>query len=147
MNTAQFFMENFGRHFAKPTADAWADVGKVLSGSYPMVGKTTASRMQSGWAIIRPGSATLQLDLEIPGVQKSRLTGNQAFATELASWDGTSPRIFLRFDKAPIPAKAIFLSVDKRRVRVCTKAGATTEDWTLKPPIYKETNPAKEPSP
>lgn len=137
MTTAAFFMENFGRHFVQPTDDAWADVGRVLRGSYPMTGKKSLSRMQSGWAIVRPGSATLQLDLDIAGLQKSRMTRFEAFAAELAAWDGRSPRIFMLFDKAPIPAQAIFVSVDKRRVRICTKAGATTEDWTIHPPIVK----------
>ncbi|MEI6760130.1 MAG: hypothetical protein WCO22_06715 [Betaproteobacteria bacterium] len=137
MSTADFFMENFGRHFIEPTGDNWADVGNVLRGSYPMTGKSSLSRMQSGWAIVRPGSATLQLDLAVPGVQKSRMTRFEAFAAELAAWDGIEPRIFMLFDKAPISAKDIFVSVDKRRVRICTNAGAKTEDWTVKPPVVK----------
>lgn len=139
MSTAAFFMENFGRHFITPTGDNWADVGQVLRGSYPMTGKASVSRMQSGWAIVRPGSATLQLDLAVPVIQKSRMTRFEAFAAELAAWDGKAPRIFMLFDKAPIPAQAIFVSVDKRRVRVCTNAGAKTEDWTIRPPIVKGT--------
>lgn len=137
MNTAHFLMENFGRHFIQRGNDEWADVGRVLSGAYPMVGKTSSSRMQSGWAIVRPGSATLQLDLAVPAIQKSRMTRYEAFAAELATWDGLSPRIFMLFDKAPIAAKDIFVSVDKRRVRICTKAGARTEDWTINPPTAK----------
>ena len=137
MSTAAFFMENFGRHFIKPTSDTWADVGKVLRGSYPMTGKASLSRMQSGWAIVRPGSATLQLDLAVPVIQKSRMTRMEAFAAELATWDGLEPRIFMLFDKAPIAAQAIFVSVDKRRVRICTNAGAKTEDWRTRPPTVK----------
>lgn len=137
MSTAAFFMENFGRHFIKPTGDTWADVGKVLRGSYPMTDKASLSRMQSGWAIVRPGSATLQLDLAVPVIQKSRMTRMEAFAAELATWDGLEPRIFMLFDKAPVAAQAIFVSVDKRRVRICTNAGAKTEDWTTRPPTVK----------
>ena len=137
MSTAAFFMENFGRHFVKPTADEWADVGRVLRGSYPMTGKSSFSRMQSGWAIVRPGSATLQLDLAVAEVRKSRMTRYEAFAAELATWDGREPRIFMLFEKAPISAQAIFVSVDTRRVRICTNAGARTEDWTINPPIVK----------
>ena len=139
MSTAAFFMENFGRHFVKPTGDAWADVGQVLRGAYPMTGKASVSRMQSGWAVVRPGSATLQLDLAVPVVQKSRMTRFEAFAAELAAWDGQEPRIFMLFDKAPIAAQDIFVSVDKRRVRICTNAGARTEDWTMRPPAVKGT--------
>lgn len=137
MSTAAFFMENFGRHFIKPTGDDWADVGTVLSGSYAMIGKPSKSRMQSGWAIVRPGSATLQLDLAVPVILKSRMTRNEAFLAELTTWDGREPRIFMLFDKAPISAQAIFVSVDRRRVRICTNAGARTEDWTIKPPTVK----------
>jgi hypothetical protein len=137
MSTAAFFMENFGRHFIKPTGDDWADVGTVLSGSYAMSTKSSKSRMQSGWAIVRPGSATLQLDLAVPVILKSRMTRNEAFLAELATWDGREPRIFMLFDKAPVSAKDIFVSVDKRRVRICTNAGARTEDWTIKPPTVK----------
>lgn len=141
MNAATFFMENFGRHFIKPGGDAWADAGAVLRGAYPMTTKTSASRMQSGWAIVRPGSATLQLDLKVPVIQKSRMTRFEAFAAELAAWDGREPRIFMLFDKAPIAAKHIFVSVDKRCVRVCTNAGARTEDWTIHPPVAKGAKP------
>jgi hypothetical protein len=137
MSTVAFFMENFGRHFIKPTGDDWADVGTVLSGSYAMSTKSSKSRMQSGWAIVRPGSATLQLDLAVPVILKSRMTRNEAFLAELATWDGREPRIFMLFDKAPVSAKDIFVSVDKRRVRICTNAGARTEDWTIKPPTVK----------
>lgn len=137
MSTAAFFMDNFGRHFIKPTGDHWVDVGQVLRGGYPMTGKASFSRMQSGWAIVRPGSATLQLDLAVPVIQKSRMTRHEAFAAELAAWDGREPRIFMLFDKAPISAQSIFVSVDKRLVRVCTKDGAKTEDWTLRPPVVK----------
>lgn len=137
MSTAEFFMHNFGRHFITPTGDHWADVGQVLRSSYPMIGKSSVSRMQSGWAIVRPGSATLQLDLNVPEVQKSRMTRFEAFAAELATWDGQAPRIFMLFDKAPVAANDIFVSVDKRRVRICTNAGAKTEDWTTKPPTVK----------
>ena len=137
MSTAAFFMENFGRHFIKPSGDDWADVGQVLRGSYPMTGKASVSRMQSGWAVVRPGSATLQLDLAVPVIQKSRMSRFEAFAAELATWDGLEPRIFMLFDKAPIAAQHIFVSVDKRHVRICTKAGARTEDWTTRPPAVK----------
>lgn len=137
MSTAAFFMDNFGRHFIQPTGDNWVDVGQVLRGSYAMTGKPSVSRMQSGWAIVRPGSATLQLDLAIPVVQKSRMTRFEAFAAELAAWDGLTPRIFMLFDKAPIAAQDIFVSVDKRHVRICTNAGANTADWTTHPPMVK----------
>jgi hypothetical protein len=137
MSTAKFFMDNFGKHFCQPSGDDWADVGKVLRGSYPMVGKNSVSRMQSGWAIVRPGSATLQLNLDLSVVQKSRMTRFEAFAAELATWNGEEPRIFMLFDKAPISAQSIFVSVDKRLVRVCTNSGARTEDWTINPPKVK----------
>jgi hypothetical protein len=137
MTTAEFFMQNFGRHFIKTTGDDWGDVGKVLRGVYPMIAKSTRSRMQSGWAIVRPGSATLQLELNVPIILNSRMTRFEAFATELSTWDGREPRIFMLFDKAPIAAKNIFLSVDLRRVCICTNSGVRAEDWTIDPPTVK----------
>jgi hypothetical protein len=138
MNTAEFFMKHFGIHFITPSGNAWADVATVLRSAYPKADKPdVSSRMQSGWAIIRPGSATLQLDLAIPVVQKSRMTRVVAFTAELDAWDGVEPRIFMVFDKAPIAAQHIFLSVDKRMVRICTKDGAISEDWTTRKPFQK----------
>ena len=136
MSTAAFFMENFGRHFIQPTGDDWADVGQVLRRAYPMTGRASVSRLL-GWAIVRPGSATLKRDFVIPVVQTLDVPYLEAFAAELAAWDGQAPRIFLLFDKAPIAAQDIFVSVDKRRVRICTNAGARTEDWTTRPPVAK----------
>ena len=138
MNTAAFFMDNFGKHFITPSGNAWEDVGRVLRGSYPMVEKkTNRSRMISGWAIVRPGSATLKSDLAVPIIQKSAMDGSEAFSAELALWDGRDPRIFLLFNKAPMSAKNVFVSVDKRHVRVCTKDGARTENWVTHPPVVK----------
>lgn len=137
MNTASFFMQNFGKHFIQPTGNDWVDVARVLSSSYRMVGKTSSSRMQSGWAIVRPGSATLQLDLEITGIRKSKMTRTEAFVEECATWDGVEPRIFMLFDKAPIPPQNIFVSVDKRHVRICTNAGSAIENWMANPPKVK----------
>lgn len=79
----------------------------------------------------------VQLDLAVPVIQKSRMTRFEAFAAEFAVWDGLTPRIFMLFDKAPIAAQDIFVSVDKRHVRICTNAGANTADWTTHPPIVK----------
>jgi hypothetical protein len=138
MNTAEFFMANFGRHFLSASSgDTWADVEIVLRGSYPLIGKSTSSRMQSGWAIVRPGSATLQLDLNVPDIQKSRMTRNEAFVAELDTWQAPEPRIFMMFEKAPIALAHLFMSVDKRQVRICTPAGAKTEDWVTTPPRAK----------
>lgn len=134
MNAASFFMENFGRHFKTQTGQPWVDVQSVLSGVYKMRNKASSSRLQSGWAIIRPGSATLKHDVDAPEILKSAETWREAFQRELDGWDGFSPRIFLLFDKAPIPASNIFLSVDRRHVRVCTNSGASIENWTKQPP-------------
>ena len=140
MNTAAFFMHNFGRHLIKPSNDDWSDVSKVLRQAHALSGKTVLSRLR-GWAIVRPGSATIKFSLSTPFIEKSLLGSKAAFAAELAAWDGQEPRIFMLFDKAPLNAQDIFLSVDKRHVRVCTNAGAKTEDWTAHPPVVKGAKP------
>lgn len=106
--------------------DAW----HALSSNHPLPsGKQ--SRLVSGWAIIRPNSATLQTRLAIEGIGyddrgRSRFT---AFAEELAAWDRT-PRMFLLFDKASIPISNLFITIDIRAVRICTPSGVETFDYT-----------------
>ena len=151
MNAATFFMDNFGVHLLglgingvlERSEDPWEDMRIVLSGNYlvnsknPKTiagGKAVRSRLQSGWAIIRPGSATLQLDLVVNGIQKSTLTRKAAYELECATWNGKEPRIFLEFDKLPMNEKQVFLSLDKRHVWVCNKSGGAIQNWVSNPP-------------
>lgn len=123
-----FFNENFGRHLVPQTGDPLADAARALSASHAT--KTNSfSRLSSGWAIVRPGQSTVQFELAAPGFQYSKLTRFEAFLAELEAWDGT-PRIFMEFDKRPLPILNVFRTFDLRQVRICTPKGVETFDFT-----------------
>lgn len=96
-------------------------------------GKKSKSRLASGWAIIRPTGAVVQLKLTLEGIQHDERTRFEAFSGELAAWDGT-PRMFLLFNKAPIPIANLFITLDLRAVRMCSPAGVETFDYTKPAP-------------
>jgi len=132
MNTYQFFNDTFGRFLTslsnQPHVDAW----RALSSSHPMrnkAGKESSSRLASGWAIIRPKSASTQLALMVKGIKIDPRTRFEAFSAELDEWDG-SPRMFLTFDKAPIPIANLFMTLDLRAVRICSPGVVETFDYT-----------------
>ena len=136
MNAFRFFNENFGRYLKPPAnlaphENAW----RALSAKYPLRGegkgaRTRESRLSSGWAIVRPTGAVMRQKLAVAGIRyDDRRTRYEAFADELAAWDGT-PRLFLLFDKKPIPIAHLFLTVDPRAVRICSPAGVETFDDT-----------------
>ena len=96
-------------------------------------GKPSKSRLASGWAIVRPTGTIVQLKLTLDGLQYDERTRFVAFAEELAAWDG-SPRMFLMFDKSPIPIANLFMTLDLRAVRICSPAGVETFDYTKPAP-------------
>jgi hypothetical protein len=55
-----------------------------------------------------------------------------AFLAELEAWDG-KPRIFLTFDKKPVPVGNVFVTYDVRAVRICSPSGVETFDFTVPP--------------
>jgi len=133
MNTFEFLVEYFGKHLVAtdgltPSSAAW----KALSSSYRLQ-KGKKSRLNSGWAIVRPSKSTLQLKLSASGVEYDNRTRFEAFGEELEIWNGTEPRIFLMFDKAPLPISNLFLSVDRRLVRICSPAGVESFDADAEP--------------
>lgn len=134
MNAFRFFNANFGRYLIAPAnrpphGEAW----RALSSSYPLR-KGGRSRLSSGWAIVRPTGAVMQLELAVSGIEyDDERTRFQAFADELAAWDG-GPRLFLTFDKAPLPIRHLFLTVDPRAVRICAPQGVETFDHTRPAP-------------
>lgn len=87
----------------------------------------------SGWAIIRPTVVTMQQKLAVEGIQYDDRTRFAAFADELAVWDN-SPRMFLLFDKSPIPIANLFMTLDLRAVRICSPTGVETFDYTQPAP-------------
>lgn len=134
---AKFFMDSFGKFFVSRTGDDAVDMQTVLSQSYPVVGKSTISRLSSGWVIIRPNSCLLHSNVAVDGVEKTTVNINEAFARELAQWDGVQPRIFVQFDKTPLSTNQVFLSLDKRFVRICRSGGVTNANWLSEPPKPK----------
>lgn len=135
MNTFEFFVENFGKYLVNcdgltPSAAAW----KALSSNHKLQ-KGTESRLTSGWAIVRPTKSTVQLKLAASGLNYDERTRIEAFQEELATWDGKEPRIFLMFDKAPVPISNLFMSVDRRLIRICSPAGVESFDADSEPTI------------
>lgn len=133
MNTYQFFTENFGRYLVNCdglsySAAAW----KALSSNHKLA-KGTESRLSSGWAIIRPSQSSVQLKLSAAGLNFDERTRIEAFMDEFDHWDGSEPRIFLMFDKAPVPIANLFMSVDRRLVRICSPAGVESFDLDAEP--------------
>ena len=133
MNTYEFFVEHFGRHLVNcdgmtPAAAAW----KALSSNHKLA-KGTESRLSSGWAIVRPTGSTVQLKLAAKGIAQDERTRIEAFMEEFQTWDGKEPRIFLMFDKAPVPIANLFISVDRRLVRICSPAGVESFDIDAEP--------------
>lgn len=133
MNTFQFFMENFGRHFIDATAMSDIQATERCLSANHKTAKGTVSRLSSGWAIIRPGVSSLQLKLAATGISYDDRTRADAFVDELAGWDGETPRIFLEFDKAPVPISNLFVTLDRRLVRICSPKGVESFDLTVDP--------------
>ena len=67
------------------------------------------------------------------GLHFDERTRVEAFMEELVKWDGKEPRIFLMFDKAPVPIENLFMSVDKRSIRICSPAGVESFDMNQAP--------------
>jgi len=128
MNTFQFFNENFGCFLVKQTNVPHMDASEALSKNHPLQ-KGGQNRIVSGWAIIRPTGAVMQQKLAVDGITYDDRNRYEAFGDELANWDG-SPRIFLEFDKKPIPIANVFMTVDLRSVRICSPKGTATFDYT-----------------
>jgi hypothetical protein len=133
MNTYEFFVEHFGKHLIEvddlsPSAAAY----KALSSNHKLQ-KGTTGRLSSGWAIVRPNRSTVQLKLAASRLNFDDRTRLEAFGDELKEWDGTEPRLFLMFDKAPLPISNLFLSVDRRLVRICSPAGVESFDADAEP--------------
>ena len=135
MNTYEFFIEYFGKHLLDcegltPSAAAW----KVLSSSHKQK-KGTENRLVSGWAILRPHHSTIQQQLAASGLEYSSNTKTRydAFEEELEIWDGKEPRMFLTFDKVPIPISNLFLTLDKRLIRICSPKTVESFDVAFPP--------------
>ena len=133
MNTFEFFNQNFGRHLTPQTDSLLIDAQTALSMNHNLLtGK--ASRLSSGWAIVRPSRSSLQLGVDCSGIE---IVGNtvsrfQAFIADLQAWRN-EPRIYLVFDKRPVPIANLFVTYDPRAVRICSAKGVETFDFTQAP--------------
>jgi hypothetical protein len=132
MNTFEFFNKFFGKHLVTQEGSLTDAAWRALSSNHRLA-KGTQSRLASGWAIVRPGTSSVQLKLAAAGVHFDERTRYDAFLDELQSWDGESPRLFLMFDKAPLPIANLFMTVDPRAVRMCSPAGVETFNWLQAP--------------
>jgi hypothetical protein len=128
----QFFNDNFGRHLVEQTGDLAADARRALSSGHVMKKAGVPQRIASGWAVVRPGTSTMQFELAANGIEYSKQTRYEAFLRELDSWD-SSPRMFIEFAKRPVPVGNLFRTFDLRQVRICSATGVETFDFT-KPP-------------
>lgn len=127
-----FFNDNFGRYLAEQTGNPAADAQRALSKGHVMKKGGAPQRIASGWAIVRPGRPTMQFELAAAGIDYSKLTRYEAFLAELDHWDGT-PRIFIEFDKKPVPVHNLFVTYDPRAVRICSPKGTEMFDYTRPP--------------
>ena len=132
MNTFEFFNQHFGRHLVSQEGEPDFAAYRALSSNHKLV-KGTESRLASGWAIVRPSISSVQLKLAATGLRFDERTRIEAFMEEFKQWDGIEPRMFLMFDKAPIPLENLFLTVDRRLVRICSPAGVETFDANKAP--------------
>jgi len=125
MNTFDFFNQHFGRHLVTLEGEPHVAAYRALSSNHRLrSGK--ASRLSSGWAIVRPGISSVQLKLAAAGLHIDERTRMEAFMDEFGKWDAKEPRIFLMFDKVPVPTQNLFLTVDRRAIRICSPVGVET---------------------
>ena len=127
-----FFNDHFGRYLTAQTGAASADAQRALSSGHAMLKGGAPQRIASGWAIVRPGQSTMQFELAAKGIAYSRQSRYEAFRAELDRWDGT-PRMFIEFDKKPVPVANLFVTYDLRAVRICSPKGCETFDYTRPP--------------
>ena len=130
----EFFNQNFGRYFVAQTGDKSADAQAALSSGHAMKKGGAPQRISSGWAIVRPGGSAMQMKFAATGIEYRVEDRYTAFLAELEAWDGT-PRIFLTFDKKPVPIGNVFVTYDLRAVRICSPASVETFDFTVPPDI------------
>jgi hypothetical protein len=131
VNVYEFFNAGLGRHLVSQDGAPHDTARRALSGAHKLA-KGGENRITSGWAIVRPDGALLQQKLAAKGIIYDDRTRLDAFLDELRNWDGTA-RLFLMFDKKPIPISNLFLTADLRAVRICSPKGVETFDFNAKP--------------
>ena len=130
--TYKFFNQSFGRFLVNQDGAPHEAAWRALSSTHALA-KGGQNRIVSGWAIIRPGNSSMQQKLAVEGIAYDDRTRFKAFAEEMILWD-ESPRMFLVFDKSPIPISNLYITYDLRLIRICTPSGVETFDFTQEPP-------------
>jgi len=131
MNVYEFFNAGLGRHLVAQNGAPHRAAQLALSSTHKLA-NGGENRITSGWAIVRPDGAVIQQKLAATGITYDDRTRIEAFLDELKRWDGT-PRLFLMFDKKPIPIANLFLTADLRAVRICSPKGVETFNFTAPP--------------
>src|SRR5258708_39703834 len=129
MNVYEFCNAGLGKHLVAQGGEPYQAAQRALSSNHKLA-KGGENRITSGWAIVRPDGAVLQQKLAATGITYDARTRIEAFLDELKGWDG-APRLFLMFDKKPIPIAHMFLTADLRAVRICSPKGVETFDFSV----------------
>lgn len=130
MNTFAFFMEHLGRHLVKRSGDDIADTERVLNVSHRKL-KGSEQRLSAGWAVVSPRGSRMQLDIVAPGIETG--CGETRFEAFAAALRGELPVMLLAFDKRPLALDQLFVTHDRRMVRVCAPEGVETFDLAAQP--------------
>lgn len=133
MNTFDFLAQFGAANFIGTGNDPVADVHRWLNVTLPQPGGTT-SRITNTWAVVSEAGVEMKqrfVPREGASVVFSDESASVAFGRHLTTLEG--PKAFLLFEKKPIDLKHIFLTYDRRVVRICTPKGAIAFDATQEP--------------
>lgn len=133
MNTFEFLAQFGAANFISTGNDPVADVHRWLNVTLTQPGDKT-SRITNTWAVVSQAGVEMKqrfVPRHKTAVVFSDEIASIAFARHLTTIDG--PKAFLLFEKKPIDLKHIFLTYDRRVVRICTPKGAITFDATQEP--------------
>lgn len=166
--SCQFLFDNFGALLVKDASvDPTSAAEEVFSTEYPILSKSgfdketrssgprilidessrkKSSRFSGGWLIVRPGGASISLDVAFDSAKMktlglsvafSPLNFGEALEQEFLSWTEGLSRLFVQFSNAKISPHSLFLSSDLRAIRLCSQATTRNQDWTVNPPKSK----------
>jgi hypothetical protein len=131
VNTLDFFLQHFGRHFldeGKASGDPLRDAVRVLHASHPVTGKSP-SRFNTGQAaVIRASGTILRGAFAVNGIRLTDISSTELIARTLLDWTG-EPVMFLTFEKVLFPPDNLFVTYDLRRVRICNAKAVHTVNF------------------
>jgi hypothetical protein len=131
VNTLEFFLQHFGRHFldqGEASGDLLRDAVRVLHASHPVTGKSP-SRFNTGHAtVIRASGTILRGGFAVNGIRLTDTNSTELIARTLLDWTG-EPVMFLTFEKVLFPPDNLFVTYDLRRVRICNAKAVHTVNF------------------